>query len=123
MVVARVTDGTERPALRVVKPARKTTTKEAPAKKRAPRKVVPKSVAAAAASNDRRQMLVALRNRIAQAIDDPKTAGPALAALIKQQRDIMAEIALIDRPAAAATAPMPSVLATTPDEAWDESMI
>ena len=76
--------------LRAVKAGEK-----APAK-RAPRKAAPKSVAAAAASGDRRQLLVALRNRIAQAIDDPKTTGPALAALIKQQRDIAAEIQAID---------------------------
>jgi len=41
----------------------------------------------------------------------------------REAPDIMAEIALIDRPAPAATDPIPPVLATTPDEAWDESMI
>jgi hypothetical protein len=92
--------------------------------KRAPRKVVPKSVVAAAASGDRRQLLVALRNRIAQAIDDPKTAGPALPALIKQQRDIAAEIQAIDTAATEKkTTPPQSVIADTPNEAWDESMI
>jgi hypothetical protein len=113
---------TGRPALRAVKDG------EAPKKvpaKRAPRKIVPKSVAAAAASGDRRQLLVALRNRIAQAIDDPKTTGPALAALIKQQRDIAAEIHAIDLAADAASSRSgpKSALATTPDEPWDESMI
>ena len=68
---------------------------KAPAK-RVAREVAPKSVVAAAASGDRRQLLVALQSRIAKAIDDPKTAGPALAALIKQQRDIAAEIHAID---------------------------
>lgn len=96
---------------------------KAPAKG-APRKVTPKSVAAAAASGDHRQLLVALRNRIAQAIDDPKAAGPALAALIKQQRDIAADIQAIDTAAAEKKQPPPkSVIATTPDEPWDESMI
>lgn len=115
-----------RPVLRAVnddEPAKKASTKKAPAK-RAPRKVTPVSVTAAARSGDRRQLLVALGNRIAHAIDDPNTAGPALAALIKQQRDIAADIQAIDTAAAEKKrAPPPSVLATTPDEAWDESMI
>jgi hypothetical protein len=51
---------------------------------------------AAAASGDLRQMLVALRKRIAKAIDDPQTPAPALAALIRQQMDIMERIHAID---------------------------
>jgi hypothetical protein len=69
---------------------------ERPPTKRAPRKTVPKSVAAAAASGDRRQLLAALGHRIANAIDDPKTTGPALAALIRRQLDISAEVQAID---------------------------
>jgi hypothetical protein len=105
--------------LRAVKAVEK-----APAK-RAPRKAAPKSVVAAAASGDRRQLLVALQDRIAKAIDDPKTAGPALAALIKQQRDIAAEIYAIDLAADAGSSRSgpKSAIATTPDEPWDESMI
>jgi len=97
---------------------------KAPAK-RAPRKAVPKSVVAAAASGDRWQLLVALRNRIAQAIDDPKTTGPALAALIRRQMDIAAEIQAIDVAADAGSSRSgpKSAIATTPDEPWDESMI
>lgn len=97
---------------------------KAPAK-RAPRKVTPKSVFAAAASGDLRQMLVALRNRIAKAIDDPKTPAPALAALIRQQLDIAARIQAIDLAFAAGSSRSDpsSVIATTPDEQWDESMI
>jgi hypothetical protein len=93
--------------------------------KRAPRKAAPKSVVDAARSGDRRQLLVALQYRIAKAIDDPKTAGPAFAALIKQQRDIAAEIQAIDLAADAGSSNSgpQSVLATTPDEPWDESMI
>lgn len=110
-------DVTER-KLRAVKPGEK-----APAK-RAPRKVLPKSVVAAARSGDRRLLLVALRNRIAEAIDDPKAGGPALAALIRQQRDIAAEIQAMDAAARGESAkPSESAIATTPDEAWDESMI
>lgn len=93
-------------------------------RKRAARKVTPKSVVAAAASGDLRQMLVALRNRIAKAIDDPRTPAPALAALIRQQIEIAARIHAIDRAADAdSSASAKSMIATTPDEAWDESMI
>lgn len=93
--------------------------------KRAQRKAAPKSIVAAAASGDRRQLLVALGNRIAQAIDDPKTAGPALAALIRQQMDIAARIQAIDLAAEAgsSTSGPKSAIATTPDEPWDESQI
>ncbi|WP_163890009.1 hypothetical protein [Mycolicibacterium hippocampi] len=97
---------------------------KAPAK-RTPRKAAPMSVVDAARSGDRRKLLVALQYRIAKAIDDPKTAGPAFAALIKQQRDIAAEIHAIDLAAAGSmsrTSPE-SVVATTPDEPWDESQI
>lgn len=108
---------TER-TLRAVKAGEK-----APAK-RAPRKVTPKSVAAAAASGDRRQLLVALRNRIAQAVDDPKAAGPALAALIKQQRDIAAEIQALDTAAATKKSSPKSIIPDTPwASPWDEAMI
>ena len=66
---------------------------------------------------------MALRNRIAQAIDDPKTPGPALAALIRQQRELASDIQAIDLAADPKTGRQKSVIATTPDEAWDESMI
>lgn len=59
------------------------------------------------------------------AIDDPKTTGPALAALIRRQMDIAAEIQAIDLAAESALsrAGQKSAIATTPDEQWDESMI
>ncbi|MFZ0715923.1 hypothetical protein [Mycobacterium sp.] len=103
---------------------KKVAANKAPAK-RAPRKAVPMSVAEAAATGDRRQLLVALGNRVGQALDDPKTAGPAFAALIKQARDIADAIAAIDQAADAASlvSGPESAIATTPDEAWDESMI
>lgn len=94
--------------------------------KRAPRKAAPMSVVDAARTGDRRKILVALQYRIAKAIDDPKTAGPALAALIRQQRDIAAEIHAVDTAdvgAASSLSGPKSAIATTPDEAWDESMI
>jgi hypothetical protein len=66
-----------------------------------------------------------LQYRIAKAIDDTKTAGPAFAALIKQQRDIAAEIHAIDLAAEAGSLKSgpQSAIAPTPDEPWDESMI
>jgi hypothetical protein len=121
-----------RPALLLVKegetaePAKKAAAKKkAAVTMQAPRKVRPKSVVAAAASGDRRQLLVALGNRIAKAIDDPKTQPTALAALIRQQRDIAAEIAAIDQAGATGSSGRDwlAVIATTPDEPWDESMI
>ena len=124
----RMTERKQRPTLRAVKDggaaaAAKSATKKAPAK-RAPRKVTPVSVTVAARSGDHRKLLAALANRIAQAIDDPKTAGPALAALIKQQRDLARDIQAIDAAAIKKkTLPPLSVIAMTPDEAWDESMI
>ncbi len=95
--------------------------------KRAPRKAAPKSVANAARSGDRRQLLVALEYRIAKAIDDPRAAGPALAALVKHQREIAAEIHGIDLAIGAgagmANAGQRSAIADTPNEVWNESMI
>jgi hypothetical protein len=105
--------------LRAVKPDEK-----APAR-RIPRKATPRSVAAAAATGDVRQILVALRYRIAKAIDDPKTPAPALAALIRQQIEIAAKIQAIDLAAGTGSSRSggKSVIATTPHETWDESMI
>lgn len=109
------------PVLRAVKdgePAKKAPTK------RAPRKVTPVSVTAAARSGDHRQLLVAIGNRIAKALDDPGTTGPAFAALVKQAREIAADIQAIDAAAAEKKRPPPpSAIATTPDEPWDESQI
>jgi hypothetical protein len=100
--------------------------RKAPARKRAPvRKATPKSVADAAASGDHRQLLVALAARVAKALDDPTTSGAPFAALVKQARDLADAIAAIDQAADAAEtlSGSKSVIATTPDEAWDESMI
>lgn len=125
-----MTDRTRRPSLRAVKdgdgaaPAKKAAAKKAPAK-RAPRKVTPVSVTAAARSGDRRQLLVALQNRIAKAIDDPKTTGPAFAALVKQARELAEAIAEIDRPPAEAdtSGDWLEAIRNMPAEPWDESYI
>lgn len=98
---------------------------KAPAK-RGPRKAAPKSVVEAVRSGDRRTLLVALQARIARELDSPATSGPAFAALAKRLTDLATEIQAIDAAAeAAATGPggAKSVIADTPNEAWDESMI
>jgi hypothetical protein len=94
---------------------------KAPAKRAS--RTAPMSVADAVRTGDRRKILVALQYRIAKAIDDSKSAGPAFAALIKQQRDIAAEIQAIDLAAKAGPAKAKSVIVDTPNEGWDESMI
>lgn len=51
----------------------------------------------AAASNDHRALLVALRTRIAKALEDPDCKGAAFAALARRLESISKEIAAIDR--------------------------
>ncbi|MGN7780483.1 hypothetical protein ACTJJE_13300, partial [Mycolicibacterium sp. 22603] len=124
----------QRPSLRTVADdetvlAKKTAGKRAAVKrasaKRAPRKVTPVSVTAAARSGDRRQLLVALQVRVALALDDPATAGPAFAALIKQSRELSEAIAEIDRPPPErdTSGDWLEAIKNMPNEAWDESMI
>ncbi|WP_157897771.1 hypothetical protein [Mycolicibacterium rutilum] len=105
--------------------AKKAAARKVPAK-RAPRKVTPVSVTAAARSGDRRQLLVAMRNRIAAALDDPATKPTALAALIRQQTLIAAEIEAIDKPARGRDTSgdwLAAILAMPASEPWDEAMI
>jgi hypothetical protein len=103
-------------------PAKKAAPGKAPVK-RAPRK----SVAAAAASGDRRQLLVALRNRIGSAIDDPGTPPTALAALIRRAELIAKEIEVIDQAsetsAAGAGDWLTAIRNGPASEPWDESAI
>jgi hypothetical protein len=106
-------------------PAKKAATaRKAPAK-RAPRKVTPVSVSAAALSGDRRQLLVAMRNQIAKALDDPATKPTALAALIRQQMLIAKEIEAIDTPAPErdTSGDWLEAIKNRPAESWDEAMI
>lgn len=121
----------KRTPLRVVdtaepaKPAKKAPARKAPAKKAA-RKVTPVSVAVAARSGDHRTLLVALGARIAKAIDDPGTQPTALAALIRQQVQIAAEIAAIDQPPAEKDSSgewLEAIRNMPASEPWDESMI
>ncbi len=97
-------------------------------RKRAPRKAAPakpKTVSQViAAGGTHREILVAMRDRIAKSIDDPKASPTALAALIRRRMDVAREIAAIDAAAhKPAEAVGGSVVATTPDEPWDQSKI
>lgn len=126
----------QRPELKAVKdsdtgaapaskaPAKKAAARKAPAKHTS-RNVTPVSVSAAARSGDRRQLLVALQGRVARALDDPATTGPALAALIKQSRELSEAIADIDRPPLQrdTSGDWIEAIRSMPAEPWDESMI
>ena len=79
-----------------------------------PRKV--QTVKAAADSGVRRDLLVALRARIARDIDDPSTPPRDLAALSRRLMDIANEIAALD---AADEGDDIGDAAATPDEAWN----
>lgn len=89
----------------------------APPKTAAPK---PKSVSAAAADGTRRELLVALRARIAKTVEDPNTPARDLAALSRRLLEIANEIEAID---AAENEDEITAAANTPDEAWDESAI
>jgi hypothetical protein len=82
---------------------------------RAPRPPKPLTVTAAATTGDHHDLLVALRTRIAAAIDNPNTPAQALAALARQIREIDAALNEIDRPARTDEV---SIAAATPDEQW-----
>jgi hypothetical protein len=58
--------------------------------------VKPKSVTQAAAGGDTRELLVAMRSRIAVAVEDPTTPARDLAALTKRLSDIAIAIAAMD---------------------------
>lgn len=61
-----------------------------------PHKPRPKSVTAAAARGTTRELLVAMRQRIATAVQDPNTLARDLAALTKRLVEIVKEIDAID---------------------------
>lgn len=79
------------------------------AKRRAP------TVSEAAESGDHRALLVAMRARIASAIQDPKCSPRDLAALTRRLQDIAAEIVALDARAEEEAGEH----AGSPDETWD----
>ncbi|HET9971349.1 MAG TPA: hypothetical protein VFQ68_24150 [Streptosporangiaceae bacterium] len=80
-----------------------------------PRRRKPASVQAAAAGGSRRELLTALRSRIAAGIDNPKTPPRDLAALSLRLLDIARELELLD---AAEKADGIGEAAATPDQRW-----
>ncbi|NUR28495.1 MAG: hypothetical protein HOV76_32335 [Hamadaea sp.] len=89
-----------------------------PEERRSPRKA-PSSVAQAVESGTRRDELVAMRTRIAKAIDDPNIRGADLAALSRRLLEIGKEIEAID----SAAEQEDRDANPSPDEAFDSSAI
>ncbi len=78
--------------------------------------VTPRSVIEAAASGDAKQLLLALRERVARTVDDPNCPARDLAALSRRLQDINREIEVIvarERQEAAEDGD------SHPDETWD----
>jgi ribosome-binding protein aMBF1 (putative translation factor) len=81
-------------------------------------KASPKTVTVAAESGTTRELMVAMRARIATAVEDPNTAARDLAALTKRLVEVVRDIEAIDaREAQGGDA------ANAPDEAFDASAI
>jgi len=77
-------------ALRAVKPGEKAAPRPRTAK------AAPKTVTQAAADGSTRELLVALRARVATSVQDPTTPARDLAALTRRLQDIVKEIEAID---------------------------
>jgi hypothetical protein len=96
-------------------PARKTPLRAvAPGETAAP-KAPPKTVTQAARDGSARELMVAMRDRIAVAVENPNTPARDLAALTKRLAETVREIEAID--ARHAEEARESV--ASPDEAWD----
>ena len=80
-----------------------------------PRRRKPATVQSAAEGGSRRELLTALRSRIATGIDNPNTPARDLAALSLRLLDIARELELLD---AAEKADGIGEAAATPDQRW-----
>jgi hypothetical protein len=78
-----------------------------------------KTVSEAAADGDRRELLVALRTRVAKSVENTDTPARDLASLTRRLQEIAKEIDAIDL----ADSEERSVVANTDDDAWDSSAI
>jgi hypothetical protein len=78
-----------------------------------------KSVAEAAASGSRRELLVAMRDRIAKTVADPDCPPRDLAALSRRLQDIAKDIDSLDL----LESEEQSVVVKTDDDGWDQSTI
>ncbi len=79
----------------------------------------PKTVAEAAATGDHRNLLVAMRERIAKTVSDPDCPPRDLAALTRRLQDIAKEIAVIDLQAKQEA----SEDGVSADEDWDDEAL
>ena len=75
----------------------------------------PKTVTEAAASGTPRELLVAMRDRVAVAVENPNTAARDLAALTKRLREITLDIEAVDARAHEEASESGGI----PDEPWD----
>lgn len=80
-----------------------------------PPTVAPKTVTDAAAQGSTRELLVAMRDRVAKDVQNENTPSRDLAALTKRLMEIVRDIEAID----ARTAEEARESAATADEAWD----
>ena len=76
--------------------ARKSPLRSVTAGEKAAAKASPKTVTQAAQSGTTRELLVAMRDRTAKAVEDPNTAARDLAALTKRLMEIVRDIEAID---------------------------
>jgi transposase len=83
------------------------------------RRVRPKSVTQAADRGTERELLVAMRSRLARSVEDPNTPARDLAALSRRLREVDKDIRAID----AAAEEEAAENAVTPDEDFDSSAI
>lgn len=82
-------------------------------------KTGPKSVMKAAAEGNRRELLVAMQERVARAVQSSRTPARDLAALTRRLLEISREIDAIDEAARQEA----SEQEAAPDEEWDGSSI
>lgn len=80
------------------------------------RKKPAKSVTKAADSGTSRELLVAMKARVAEAVENPNTPGRDLASLTKRLMEIVREIEAIDARAAEEARESGEA---TPDDAWE----
>lgn len=85
----------------------------------APKATAPKSVMQAASSGTHRDLLVAMRERIAAAVSDPDCPPRDLASLTRRLQDIAKEIETIDQRAKQNS----EENGPAGDEPWDDSAI
>ena len=78
-----------------------------------------KSVADAALGGDRRELLIAMRDRIAKTISDPDCPPRDLASLTRRLQDIAKEIDLLELSGTG----LGSVVSETGDESFDPSSV